>query len=231
MSEPLRISEIFGPTLQGEGALIGRPTVFVRTGGCDFRCAWCDTLHAVLPKHRGEWRRMDAAEVQAELRRLSPPILVTLSGGNPALQDLSGLIELGQAEGYTFNLETQGSVARPWFARLDHLTLSPKPPSAGVATDLETVRDCVEAAAGGPETHLKIVVLDEEDFVWARTASDALALPTTLQVCNDRPGASDRDALLARWTWLAQRVRDTGWTGARVLPQLHVLAWGDRRGV
>ncbi len=36
----LRIAEVFGPTIQGEGALIGEPTVFVRTGGCDYRCAW-----------------------------------------------------------------------------------------------------------------------------------------------------------------------------------------------
>ena len=39
----IAISEIFGPTIQGEGALIGKPTVFVRTGGCDYRCSWCDT--------------------------------------------------------------------------------------------------------------------------------------------------------------------------------------------
>lgn len=39
----IRISEIFGPTIQGEGALIGEPTVFVRTGGCDYRCSWCDS--------------------------------------------------------------------------------------------------------------------------------------------------------------------------------------------
>jgi 7-carboxy-7-deazaguanine synthase len=44
---PIRISEIFGPTIQGEGVLIGLPTVFVRTGGCDYRCSWCDSLHAV----------------------------------------------------------------------------------------------------------------------------------------------------------------------------------------
>jgi 7-carboxy-7-deazaguanine synthase len=53
MKESILISEIFGPTVQGEGPLVGRPTVFVRTGGCDYRCAWCDTLYAVLPEHRG----------------------------------------------------------------------------------------------------------------------------------------------------------------------------------
>ena len=58
----IRVSEIFGPTVQGEGALIGKPTVFVRTGGCDFRCSWCDTLHAVLPAHRHDWSPMTPEE-------------------------------------------------------------------------------------------------------------------------------------------------------------------------
>ncbi len=46
-SNEIRVSEIFGPTIQGEGVLIGLPTVFVRSGGCDYRCSWCDSLHAV----------------------------------------------------------------------------------------------------------------------------------------------------------------------------------------
>ena len=81
----LRISEIFGPTVQGEGALIGRPTVFVRTGGCGYRCAWCDTPYAVLPAYRDQWRSLDHAAVLAEVERLAGgPILVTVSGPFPA---------------------------------------------------------------------------------------------------------------------------------------------------
>jgi len=88
MRKSILISEIFGPTVQGEGPLIGRPTVFVRTGGCDYRCAWCDTLYAVLPEHRGEWRLMAPAEIERRIEELAgnDPVLVTLSGGNPALQ-------------------------------------------------------------------------------------------------------------------------------------------------
>jgi 7-carboxy-7-deazaguanine synthase len=54
VTEHIRISEIFGPTIQGEGPLIGRPTVFVRTAGCDYRCTWCDTLYAVLLEYHDE---------------------------------------------------------------------------------------------------------------------------------------------------------------------------------
>ena len=55
---------------------------------------------------------MSAEEVFAEVQRLAEyrPILVTLSGGNPAMQPLEGLIELGREHGYTFALETQGFV-------------------------------------------------------------------------------------------------------------------------
>ena len=67
----LRISEIFGPTIQGEGAVIGQPTVFVRAGGCDYRCEWCDTLHAVDTEYRHTWAKMTSDAVMAEIERLS----------------------------------------------------------------------------------------------------------------------------------------------------------------
>ena len=77
-SDIIRVSEIFGPTIQGEGALIGLPTVFVRTGGCDFRCSWCDSLHAVDSHFRDQWRAMGTQDVWHEVRRLSSqtPVMV-----------------------------------------------------------------------------------------------------------------------------------------------------------
>jgi 7-carboxy-7-deazaguanine synthase len=125
MKERIRISEIFGPTIQGEGPLIGRPTVFVRTGGCDYRCSWCDTLYAVLPEYHDEWVWMTAPRIIALVNELAGgnPVLVSVSGGNPALQPLHPLIALGRRKGHSFALETQGSVAQPWFAELDWLIL------------------------------------------------------------------------------------------------------------
>lgn len=231
----IRISEIFGPTIQGEGALIGRPTVFVRTGGCDYRCSWCDTLHAVDSAYRDEWKPMEAAAVFAEVRRLSAgrPLMVSLSGGNPAIQPLGGLIGLGRAEGYRFALETQGSVSKDWFSTLDALTLSPKPPSSGMETDLAALDACIGAAGEGPEIALKIVVFDETDYLWAReTARRYSHLPLYLQPGNHQVGgAADTDALAERLRWLAERVCADGWFSATVLPQLHVMIWGNKRGV
>src|SRR5262245_63137641 len=102
MTEDIRISEIFGPTIQGEGPLFGRPTVFVRTAGCDYRCRWCDTLYAVLPEFHREWLTMSPPDVMARVDELAggQPVLITISGGNPALQPIASLIALGRDKGH-----------------------------------------------------------------------------------------------------------------------------------
>jgi 7-carboxy-7-deazaguanine synthase len=240
MTEAIRVAEIFGPTIQGEGALIGQPTVFVRTGGCDYRCSWCDSLHAVDAEYRHTWVPMQAGAIMAEVARLSGgrPLLVTLSGGNPAIQPLGPLIEAGRALGYRFAMETQGSVARDWFARLDMLVLSPKPPSSGMVVDWGAFADCV-AAAKGAETVLKIVIFDEADYLWARQVAGRYPdLPLVLQPGNHTPpppeddsAVVDHDGINERMRWLVGRVVADGWFAARVLPQLHVTLWGNRRGV
>src|SRR5215217_7968799 len=237
----ISVSEIFGPTVQGEGAVIGKPTVFVRTGGCDYRCSWCDSKFAVLPEFRYTWRRMAPEEVFTEIRKLSPrPILVTLSGGNPALQPFGKLIQLGKAEGYSFTIETQGTLARDWFADLDYLTLSPKPPSSGMETDWEKLVCCVEAGGSKAETVMKVVVFDERDYAYAKEVGCRFPeVPVYLQVGNDLPPSPelndrtepDVGRLLSRYEWLAGKVVADGWNEATVLPQLHVLVWGNKRGV
>jgi 7-carboxy-7-deazaguanine synthase len=231
----LRISEIFGPTVQGEGPLIGKPTVFVRTAGCDYRCVWCDTLYAVLPEYRHEWLSLPAQAVLDEVNRLAhgKPILVSLSGGNPAAQPLGGLIRAGRAHGHTFALETQGSIAQDWFAELDWLVLSPKPPSSGMQTDWSVLDDCARAAGQGPRAALKIVIFDDHDFKYARDVSARFpALPVYLQPGNPvHLEQLERTALLERLEWLVGKVVETAWHEAHVLPQLHTLIWGNKRGV
>ncbi|MBD9491158.1 7-carboxy-7-deazaguanine synthase QueE [Ensifer sp. ENS11] len=237
----IRVSEIFGPTIQGEGVLIGQPTVFVRTGGCDYRCSWCDTLHAVDSEYREQWQPMSVEEIWMEVRRLSGgvPLTVSLSGGNPAIQPLGPLIDRGHGEGYRFALETQGSVARDWFADLDVLVVSPKPPSSGMETDFEKLDDCLAMAAGRPMTVLKIVVFDDHDYAYAKDMAGRYpALPVYLQPGNHTPpppddasATVDIDGVMNRMLWLVDKVTGDRWFDARVLPQLHVLLWGNRRGV
>ncbi|MBK6896706.1 MAG: 7-carboxy-7-deazaguanine synthase QueE [Alphaproteobacteria bacterium] len=242
MTEKIRISEIFGPTIQGEGTLIGQPTIFVRTGGCDYRCVWCDTLHAVDSQFRDTWEPMKPEAVFADVEALSggKALMVSLSGGNPAIQPLAPLIKLGKAKGYRFALETQGSIAQDWFADLDVLTLSPKPPSSEMSTDWQKLDQCIAAAASKPQIALKIVVFDEPDYQYAKEVAKRYSdLPLYLQPGNHTPpagddkdgGAVDIEGINARLRWLAEKVTADRWYEATILPQLHVLIWGNRRGV
>lgn len=238
--EQIRISEIFGPTIQGEGALIGQPTVFVRTGGCDYRCRWCDTMYAVDSKFRNDWLPMDAENIMLEVTRLSAdmPLMVSLSGGNPAIQPLQSLIRLGKSRGYRFALETQGSVARQWFNELDVLTLSPKPPSSEMSTDWQVLQQCVELGNEPVETVLKLVVFDETDYQYARQVSARFpSLPIFLQPGNHTPPQPqeattvDLNGIHQTMQWLIQHAIDDKWYRPTILPQLHVMLWGNQRGV
>jgi 7-carboxy-7-deazaguanine synthase len=236
MTYEYRVSEIFGPTIQGEGAQIGRPTVFVRFGGCDYRCSWCDSLYAVLPEYRPTWQKMDAIGILARVCELakSTEVLVTLSGGNPALWDMGPL--LGEApHRMTFTMETQGSIVKPWFANLDHLCISPKPPSSNMVTDFSVLSQCLVFAP--VDTILKVVVFDEGDFQFAgrvRELAQATHTPMYLQVGNTNPRQDqERDVtqMLDSLSDLSDKVIKAGWYDVRVLPQLHALMWGNKRGV
>jgi 7-carboxy-7-deazaguanine synthase len=258
------VSEIFGPTIQGEGALVGRSTVFVRTGGCDFECEWCDTLHAVLVENKPTWKPMHASEIMRDVCALShAPCLVTLSGGNPALQPLAPLIDLGHSAGFTFAMETQGTVAKEWFGKLDYLILSPKPPSSGMPFNGLRLRECIHKGLAfeigsrpkgmqRPQLSLKVVVMNEEDYQFARdiyyTFATTYGLPMYLTPGNHTPPNNknsawaeradeydqnpfDMEGVMARTRWLVERIKCDRWYDVSIIPQLHTLIWRNQQGV
>ncbi len=99
------------------------------------------------------------------------------------------------------------------------------------------------AADGGPHTVLKVPCSTRADYAFARAArrASSVNLPVYLSVGFHTPGRSaqrgagrggvDQPGLMARFRWLVDRVARDRWFDATVLPQLHVLAWGNERGV
>lgn len=235
--KPVPISEIFGPVIQGEGAQAGVPTIFIRTGGCDYRCSWCDTLYAVDPVNSPNWTRMGAAEIVAAVLALAGDTrpLITLSGGNPAMWKLGELVDELHGHGFTVTIETQGSVWAEWAPSLDSITISPKPPSSGEVTNWPALDRWI--AAKPDHVAVKVVIDSPADLDFAGLVRDRLAPGTRihLQPCNpyvDESGEADPDKLelLARYAALCDAVLARGWMNATVIPQLHVLAKGGGRG-
>ncbi|WP_291738087.1 7-carboxy-7-deazaguanine synthase QueE, partial [Leisingera sp. F5] len=163
------------------------------------------------------------------------PLTVSISGGNPAIQDFAPVIAYGKAEGYRFACETQGSVSKPWFSDLDTLVLSPKPPSSGETVDWKAFDQCLESAKGCGQAVMKIVIFDDKDYAWAKAAAERHPdLPLYLQPGNpevDPELPVDLNQATERLLWLIEKVTGDGWFTPRVLPQLHVLVWGNKRGV
>ncbi|UIO41399.1 7-carboxy-7-deazaguanine synthase QueE [Brevibacillus brevis] len=236
------VLEIFGPTIQGEGMVIGQKTMFVRTAGCDYRCNWCDSAFTWDGSARDEIRQMSPEAVWEELTRLGGDRFshVTISGGNPALlAGIGDLIALLKEHGIRTAVETQGSKWQAWLPLIDDITISPKPPSSGMQTDFQALDRIVHELLDQkhPGLSLKVVVFDDADFAYARTIHQRFpGVPFYLQPGNsdltDADTPSLRDKLLETFEWLIDQAMATpDMNDAKVLPQLHALVWGNKRGV
>ncbi|MFX3623000.1 MAG: 7-carboxy-7-deazaguanine synthase QueE [Ectobacillus sp.] len=233
------VLEIFGPTIQGEGMVIGQKTMFVRTAGCDYRCSWCDSAFTWDGSAKGQIRQMSAEEIWNELKEIGGGCFshVTISGGNPALlQTLGELVALLKRNGIRTAIETQGSKWQNWLLDIDEVTISPKPPSSGMKTDFQMLDSVIERLQNR-HISLKVVVFSEEDFAYAKMVHQRYpGVPFYLQVGNeDVHTANDTELiarLLRRYEWLIeQAVQSVEMNDAKVLPQLHTLVWGNKRGV
>ncbi|MDF2605874.1 MAG: queE [Bacillales bacterium] len=232
------ILEIFGPTIQGEGMCIGQKTMFIRTAGCDYQCSWCDSAFTWDGSSKKDIRLLEPNEILNELKNLGGANFnyVTISGGNPALLNLSSLIGIMKDNGYKLGIETQGSKWQEWLMLIDDITLSPKPPSSGMITDFGVFNEIVDRLTG-KNFSIKVVVFNDEDLEYARKIHlENCSIPFFLQVGNSDIETTDDNKLikdsLNNLEILIEKVSaDKDFNNVRILPQLHTLIWGNKRGV
>lgn len=136
-------------TVQGEGFHSGRPAYFIRIGGCDIGCSWCDSKFSwQAEKH--PLVKVDEIKEQAVLAGASS---LVVTGGEPSLYNLDYLTKAFKSAGFTLFMETSG--AYPLTGKWDWICLSPKlrnPPRE------EYFREAGE---------LKVIIQTKEDLVWA----------------------------------------------------------------
>ncbi|RIN17338.1 7-carboxy-7-deazaguanine synthase QueE [Mammaliicoccus vitulinus] len=231
------VLEIFGPTIQGEGSVIGRKTMFVRTSGCDYRCSWCDSSFTWDGSAKDDIRLLEPEDIISELDAIAPNKYqhVTISGGNPALiKNIGPLVEALNERNIETALETQGSKFQSWMTLIDDLTISPKPPSSGMKPNLP-ILDEVIAQCGQESLSLKVVIFDEEDYQFAKDIHNRYpSIPFYLQVGNpylDDSVSNHTEKLLEKYEQLIDKVMNDTLNDIYVLPQLHTLLWSNKKGV
>ncbi|WP_226680701.1 7-carboxy-7-deazaguanine synthase QueE [Sutcliffiella horikoshii] len=239
MTSLIPVLEIFGPTIQGEGMVIGQKTMFVRTAGCDYRCSWCDSAFTWDGSAKDDIVMMSSEEIYNEMFEKGGKAFnhVTISGGNPALlKNIGELVKLLHENEIKVALETQGSKWQDWLTEIDDLTISPKPPSSGMDTNFTILSDLLKKV-NKSSVSLKVVVFDEDDLAYAKKVHKLYPdVAFYVQVGNDDTTTEDDQMLisklLAKYEWLIDQVmKDDEMNNVRVLPQLHTLVWGNKRGV
>lgn len=230
MPDHIMVSELFGPSIQGEGALAGQLSHFLRTFGCRYRCTWCDSLYAVEPKYSGTTLRLTADDIVTRIRALPTVPWLTVTGGDPVDWDLTDVIA-ALASDYKIAVETQGTLWRDWLELCDLVTVSPKGPSSGMQDRLDAALLQKYHVRLRARMVLKIVCFTDDDLNFAERIHKFLAdIPLYLSVGTDAAGTGP-DAVLARYKWLADAViQRPRLADCTLLPQLHVLLWGQERG-
>ncbi len=201
------------PALQGEGIYIGIPMFFVRFTGCNLRCTWCDTKYAF---YEGEEMEIDDIVKRIEKSGMK---WICLTGGEPLIQkDIYKLIYRIMDE-YKILIETNGSISIEDIPTEENIRISLdiKTPSSKMHHRM----NFENLSYLGDGDFVKFVIMDEADFQYAKKIIEEYKIKREI-VFQPVWGTDIK--------WLISRVMDEK-LNVRVLPQLHKMIWGERRGV
>lgn len=248
-SKRIPLMECFGPTIQGEGMLIGTQTYFLRFGLCDYKCVMCDSLHAVTPsevKKNAQWlSQADIADTLGAATLGNSTRWVTFSGGNPCIHDLSELVTILKEHDWKIAVETQGTFCPDWLRDVDVITISPKGPGMGEKFELQKFDDFICRLKGWDSDFcIKVVAFDQRDLEFIRTIYDRYQYSMVddqfyISLGNTWPPGMDdgvteeslHSMMLANYRNLFDDIKkDQFLSRMSFLPQWHTFVWGNSKG-
>jgi len=222
----LRIAEIFY-SFQGEGSLVGVPSVFVRTSGCNLRCSWCDTPYTSWNPEGDDWtleRILGAVDIY-------PARHVVVTGGEPMIaREIVDLTHGLRQHGRHITIETAGTVFEP--VECDLMSISPKLANstpqgewAGRHERLRIQPETLHRLMTAYQHQLKFVIAQPDDVAEVLELVRALAADASKVIL--MPEGVEAGVLRDRSVWLAEICKREGF---RFSPRLHVELYGNRRG-
>jgi len=223
----LKIAEVFY-SVQGEGTLVGVPSVFIRTSGCNLRCSWCDTPYASWSP---EGEELSVDEIVERFTSYSAARHAVLTGGEPMI--MPGIVELSaklRDRGIHITVETAGTVFSP--VACDLMSISPKlsnsTPDGQFRNQHERLRiqpEVLVRLIREYDYQLKFVIETESDLNEVQSLVASLAVPAAKVIL--MPEGTSAEELNARGVWIAELCKRHGY---RFSPRLHVYLYGNRRG-
>ena len=168
-------------TIQGEGRQTGKAAFFIRLGGCDIGCHWCD----VKESWNAELHPLTDTDEIVKLAEQYPAKAVVVTGGEPLLYNLDYLTRELHKRGIETFLETSG--AYPLSGLWDWICLSPK--------KFKAPQPSVMARAG----ELKVIIFNKADFVWAEEHADAASSETQLYLQPEWSKATEITPLIVEY--------------------------------
>jgi len=230
--DTLVLSEVFGPTVQGEGPAVGRRCGFVRLGGCNLTCTWCDTAYtwdADRYDLRAELTRTPVGDILDQVDAMDVPMVV-ISGGEPLLHQLQpgwrSLLGGLAARGIDVHVETNGTRPPAPYTRaaVAQFVVSPKLAHAGDPEDKRIVPPALAALVATDKAVFKFVATSTDDLPEIAAVAAAAGIPDRLVWV--MPEGVTPDAVVAGGAAIADAVVSRGWN---LTTRLHVLCWPKER--
>lgn len=210
----LNISEIFY-SLQGESTFSGLPCVFVRLAECNLRCSFCDTKYAYEINYT-----KTIPELINEIKKYLPVKLVTITGGEPLLQDnVHELMDMLLEKQYTILLETNGSLPLDHLPKQVYKIMDIKTPGSGMSDKM--LWDNIALLDSKDE--IKFVVKDKKDFTWSIKKIEEFNLEKMNVLFSPAYKQLDVKELAS---WMLETKKDI-----RLQIQLQKHIWGEVKGV
>lgn len=207
----MKVNEIFY-SIQGEGQLVGLPTIFIRFTGCNLRCTYCDTTYAYTTG-----KEMSISDILSKIKKY-PSKRICLTGGEPLLQkDLLTLIK--KLKNYSISIETNGSLNIKPYTSYASISLDIKSPSSGHKNDmyLENLNLLTN------KDQVKFIVKTQTDINYAIKIIKKYSLDKKTNVFINPVYGTTYNKIVSEILKLGLDIR--------VGTQLHKIIWGNKKGV